>query len=109
VIDPSLTTTISSSARRIKKQNLRTHASDVEAHVVRAAALTRDQVSRSASVSARRSNVARRNEALRELAHFHAQTTPVPASAPFVGQKHVFGSVESSLREIPARATRLRA
>jgi hypothetical protein len=30
----------------------------------------------------------------------------VPASAPFVGQKTVLGSVESSLRETPARATR---
>src|SRR5688572_17847102 len=69
-------------------------------------ALRRGQVSRSASVSARRSNVARRNKALRELARFPAQTAPVPASAPFVGQKPELGSVESSLHETPARATR---
>src|SRR5690349_21665485 len=58
------------------------------------------------SLSARRSKLARRSQALRELAHSFAQTAPVLASARFVGQKTCVGSVERSLREIPARATR---
>src|SRR5688500_5994608 len=46
-------------------------------------------MSRSARVSARRSNVARRDKALCHLAHFPAQTRPVPASAPFAIQTPV--------------------
>ena len=43
---------------------------------------------------------------LAQLAHYFAQTGASLASARFVGKRTVLGSVEGSLRETPARATR---
>src|SRR5688572_8029458 len=57
----------------------------------------------------RRSRLTRRSQALRELAHCFAQTAPVLASVRLVGRRRCVGSVECSLRDPPARATRVRS